>query len=118
MWDSYRRLLYSSAPFDYVITSVAWSPSGDYFSVGSFGMMKLCDKTGWTYSFNKAEIGSVEKIAWSSDGTLCSGACGDGSVVFAEVVDKKVSFANWEASLNDENRIVVTDIINEINEYL
>ena len=47
------RLLYSSAPYDYVITSVAWSPNGEYFAVGAFGMLKLCDKTGWTYSFNK-----------------------------------------------------------------
>lgn len=39
-------------------------------------------------------------------------------MIFGEVVDKKVSFNNWEASLNDENRIVVTDILNEINEYL
>jgi intraflagellar transport protein 80 len=106
------RLLYSSAPYDYVITSVAWSPNGEYFAVGAFGMLKLCDKTGWTYSFNKTDCGSAEKITWSPDGTLCSAACGDGSVIFGEVVDKKVSFNNWEANLNDENRIIVTDILN------
>lgn len=53
VWDNYGRLLYSSTPYDYVITSVAWSPNGEYFSVGAYGMLKLCDKTGWTYSFNK-----------------------------------------------------------------
>lgn len=58
-------------------------------------MLKLCDKTGWTYSFNKSQCGSAEKITWSPDGTLCSAACGDGSVLFGEVVDKKVSFSNW-----------------------
>lgn len=58
VWDSYGRLLYSSAPYDYVITSIAWSPNGEYFAVGAFGMLKLCDKTGWTYSFNKNESGS------------------------------------------------------------
>lgn len=47
------RNLYSSAPYDYVISSVSWSPNGEYFAVGAFGMLKLCDKTGWTYSFNK-----------------------------------------------------------------
>lgn len=81
-------------------------------------MFKLCDKTGWTYSFNKIEQGCIEKITWSPDGTLCSGACGDGSVIFGEVVDKKVSYNNWEANLNDENRIIVTDILSEMNEYL
>lgn len=95
VWDNYGRLLYSSAPYDYVVTSVAWSPNGEYFSVGAFGMLKLCDKTGWTYSFNKVACGSAEKITWSPDGTLCTASCGDGSVVFAEVVDKKVSFNNW-----------------------
>lgn len=46
VWDSFGRLLYSSIPYDYVITSVAWSPNGEYFSVGAYGMLKLCDKTG------------------------------------------------------------------------
>jgi len=45
-------------------------------------MFKLCDKTGWTYSFNKTEVGSIEKVAWSSDGTLCAGSCGSGNVIF------------------------------------
>jgi intraflagellar transport protein 80 len=89
------RLLYSSAPYDYVVTSVSWSPNGEYFAVGAYGMLRLCDKTGWTYSYNKIECGSAEKITWSPDGTLCSAACGDGSVIFGEVVDKKVSFNNW-----------------------
>ena len=76
------RNLYSSAPFDYVINAVSWSPNGEYFAVGAFGMLKLCDKTGWTYSFNKTEVGSIEKVTWSSDGTLCAGSCGSGNVVF------------------------------------
>jgi intraflagellar transport protein 80 len=67
VWDSYGNLffnllgrnLYSSAPYDHVINSVAWSPNGEYFAVGAFGMFKLCDKTGWTYSFNKTEVGSI-----------------------------------------------------------
>ena len=45
-------------------------------------MLKICDKTGWTYSFSKVESGSIEKLVWSADGTLCSGACGDGNVIF------------------------------------
>ena len=39
-------------------------------------------------------------------------------MIFGEVVDKKVGYNNWEANLNDENRIIVTDILNEMNEYL
>jgi intraflagellar transport protein 80 len=64
-------------------------------------MFKLCDRTGWTYSFSKVDNGSIEKLTWSSDGTLCAGSCGDGSVVFGEVVDRQISFSNWEATLSD-----------------
>lgn len=53
VFDTYGRLLFASAPYDYVITSIAWSPNGDYFAVGSYDMLRLCDKTGWTYSFHK-----------------------------------------------------------------
>lgn len=53
VFDTYGRLLFASAPYDYVITSVAWSPNGDYFAVGAYDMLRLCDKTGWTYSFHK-----------------------------------------------------------------
>jgi len=58
-------------------------------------MFRICDKTGWTYSFSKTEAGSVQQLVWSSDGTVCAGACGDGIVIFGEVVDKQVSYNNW-----------------------
>ena len=95
LWDNYGRLIYTSAPYDYVITSVAWSPNGEYFAAGAYGMLKLCDKSGfkiiyiltllyfkliyifikrWTHSFNKTNCGSLMKISWSSDGTMCSAA--------------------------------------------
>ena len=80
-------------------------------------MFKLCDKTGWTYSFSKIESGSVHKLTWSSDGTLCAGSCGDGNVIFGEVVDKQVAYNNWEANLNADNRIEVTDILSENIEF-
>ncbi len=28
IWDAFGRQLFASSPYDYVITSVAWSPSG------------------------------------------------------------------------------------------
>jgi intraflagellar transport protein 80 len=57
-----------------VTTSVAWAPSGEYFAVGSFDMIRLCNKTGWTYAFNKVDSGSIFKLAWSGDGTALAGA--------------------------------------------
>jgi intraflagellar transport protein 80 len=88
--DSYGRLLYSSSAFDYVINSIRWAPNGEYFAVGAFEMLKLCDKTGWTYSFNKTNVGSLMKLCWSSDSTICAGAGGNGQVLFANIADKVI----------------------------
>ena len=58
------------------------------------------------------------KLSWSSDSTICSGAGGNGSVLFANIADKVLTKENWEFRLTDENKIVVTDLINEVNEEL
>jgi intraflagellar transport protein 80 len=41
--------LYASPPGEHVITSVCWRPSGQEFCVASYNLLRLCDKTGWTY---------------------------------------------------------------------
>ena len=46
-------------------------------------MLKLCDKTGWTHSFNKTNVGSIMKMRWSADGQIVAGASGSGHVLFA-----------------------------------
>lgn len=38
--------MYNSTGHDYPITSVAWTPDGQLFAVGSFNTLRLCDKTG------------------------------------------------------------------------
>jgi len=58
---------------EYPVTSVAWCPDGELFAAGSFNTLRLCDKTGWTYSKQKTETGSILNIAWTSDGTQLSG---------------------------------------------
>ena len=50
VWDHFGRQLYQSQPFAHVITSVAWSPNGAFFAVGAFNMVRLCDKSGWSYA--------------------------------------------------------------------
>ena len=64
LWDQFGRNLFVSLPYNYVTTSIAWEPSGEYFAVGSFDMLRLCNKTGWTYSFNKVDSGSLFKLSW------------------------------------------------------
>ena len=73
VWDSYGRQLYSSKPNEFAVTAVAWAPSGDYFAVGSFTSLSLCDRTGWAYSRGRTESGSVLRISWTPDGTHAAG---------------------------------------------
>jgi len=92
IWDDFGRNLFTSQAYDYVITSISWSPNGQLFAVGAYNMLKLCDKTGWTYSITKPETGSVMNLAWTVDGTICAGAGGNGAVVFGYIVDKQLSW--------------------------
>ena len=101
-----------------MITSVKWSPNGELFAVGSFEMLRLCDKPGWTHSFNKPECGSVLQLSWSSDGTVVAGAGGNGAVIFGNVVDKNISWANIDVTLDEDNKILVNDCLHEMNEDL
>jgi intraflagellar transport protein 80 len=118
VWDSYGRQLYSSLPYDHVITSVKWSPNGDMFAVGAFEMLRLCDKSGWTHSFDKPASGSLLSLSWSHDGTVVCGAGGNGSVTFGYIADRQMQWANVEAVLDQDNRICVIDPMHGINEEL
>lgn len=85
VWDSYGRLLYQSSPFEYAVTSVAWSPNGDLFAAGGFDTILLCDRMGWSHSKSPTKTGSLLSISWTSDGTQLAAAGGNGSVVFGQV---------------------------------
>lgn len=98
-----------SLPYNYVTTSVAWAPSGEYFAVGSFEMIRLCNKTGWSYSFNKIDSGSILKLSWSGDGTTVGGAGGNGSVILGNIIDRAVTWKNVEVRLDENNKLIVTD---------
>jgi intraflagellar transport protein 80 len=50
VWDSFGRPLFQSKPLEFAITAVAWSPNGELFAVGMYNGIRLCDRTGWTYS--------------------------------------------------------------------
>jgi len=113
LWDQFGRNLFTSLPYNYVTTSVAWAPSGEYFAVGSYDMLRLCNKTGWTYSFNKIDSGSLFKLSWSSDGTTVGGAGGNGCVVFGGIIDRTVVWKNIEVRLDENNKLIVTDYEND-----
>ena len=118
VWDQFGRQLYNSLPYDHVITSVKWAPNGEVFAVGAFEMLRLCDKSGWSHSFDKPQSGSLLGMSWSNDGTILAGAGGSGAVSFGYIVDRKLNWNNMEASLDEDEKITVIDYLHELNEVL
>ena len=81
-------------------------------------MLRLCDKSGWSHSFDKPNSGSLLALSWSHDGTVVAGAGGSGAVAFGHIVDRQMSWSNIEAVLDEDNKINVNDVLNEMNEDL
>lgn len=118
VWDTFGRQLYSSRPMEQVVTSIAWSPNGECFAVGSYNIIRLCDRIGWTHSRDRLQSGSILSIAWTSDGTQFACAGGNSSVVFCQVVDRKFEWKNCEVTLLEPRKIRVQDVANESIEDL
>ena len=58
-------------------------------------MLKLCDKTGWTYSYDKTNVGTLFNISWSTDSTLLTAATGSGALLEAQIVNKTLMNDQW-----------------------
>ena len=113
VWDAFGRQMYNSGQHDYPITSISWSPDGQLFAVGSFNTLRLCDKIGWSHSLDKPGTGSIYKIAWSSDGTQVAGACGNGHVIFAHVIEKRIEWKEFEATVTGRKTISLRNVTND-----
>ena len=98
---------------EHVVTSVGWSPNGEVFAVGSHDVIRLCDKTGWTHCRERIQTGSILSISWTPDGTQFAGAGGNGAIVFAQVVDRKLEWKNTEVTLVGPRKLRVQDLSNE-----
>ncbi|XP_073435069.1 intraflagellar transport protein 80 homolog isoform X1 [Dendrobates tinctorius] len=118
VWDSYGRALYSSPSHEYPITSVSWAPDGELFAVGSFQTLRLCDKTGWSYALEKPTTGSIFSLTWSIDGTQVAGACGNGQVIFAHVIEQHWEWKNFEVTLTKRRAMQVRNVINDAVDLL
>ncbi|XP_054167279.1 intraflagellar transport protein 80 homolog [Oppia nitens] len=110
VWDSLGRVLFTSATHEHPITSLAWAPEGSLFAVGSYNTLKLCDKYGWSYSLDKPHIQSIFGLSWSSDSTQIAGACGNGNVIFAHVVDKRIEWKSYEVTVLGRKNISVKNV--------
>ncbi|KAF0030370.1 hypothetical protein F2P81_017101 [Scophthalmus maximus] len=118
VWDSFGRLLYSSSSHEYPVTSLSWAPDGEVFAVGSFNTLRLCDKTGWSYALEKPNTGSVFTVAWSADGTQLAGACGNGHVIFAHVVEQHWEWKNFVITLTKRRTMQVRNVMDDAVDVL
>ncbi|KAG7208843.1 hypothetical protein KM043_015029 [Ampulex compressa] len=118
VWDASGNQIYHSSVGDHPITSISWCYSGDYFAVGSFNTIKLCDKTGWSHSLEKINTGSIYSIGWSSDSTQVAMACSSGTILTGHVIDRRLEWNNYEATLVKRKVIEVREVGNEIHETL
>ncbi|XP_014608812.1 PREDICTED: intraflagellar transport protein 80 homolog [Polistes canadensis] len=117
VWDSNGNQIYSSSSGDYPITAVNCCSSGDYFAIGSFNMIKLCDRTGWSHSLERINAGSVYSIAWSSDGTQVAMTCGS-NVLTGHVIGKRLEWNNYEATLIKKEILEIREVGNEVHETI
>ncbi|CAG9531173.1 unnamed protein product, partial [Cercopithifilaria johnstoni] len=114
VWDEYGRPMYCSSSQDYPITSIAWNIDGDLFAVGSFNLLRLCDKAGWSHSLEKLSTGSIYNINWSPDGTQLAGACSNGNVLNAYLVEKRITWRNIEAIQTKCQMIDIRDVLSDV----
>ncbi|ELT91803.1 hypothetical protein CAPTEDRAFT_169559 [Capitella teleta] len=118
VWDCYGRIMYVSSIHEYPITSVSWSPDGQLFAIGSFNTLRLCDKTGWSHALEKPATGSLFNISWSSDSTQVAAACGNGHVIFAHVIERRLEWKNYEVVVSDQKVIRVRNVTNDAKDNL
>ena len=45
----------------------------------------------WSHTLEKPNTGSIFNLSWSSDSTQVAGACGNGQVIFAHIIEKYVN---------------------------
>uniref|UniRef100_A0A8C4PYQ4 Intraflagellar transport 80 homolog (Chlamydomonas) n=1 Tax=Eptatretus burgeri TaxID=7764 RepID=A0A8C4PYQ4_EPTBU len=118
VWDSYGQVLYTSAILEYPVTAVAWAPNGDYFAVGSFNSLRLCNKAGWSHCVEKHTTGSTFGLAWAPDGTRVAAACGDGHVIFAHMIGQRWERGAFELTLSKRRTIQVRNVLNDALDLL
>eukprot|EP00759_Apiculatamorpha_spiralis_P037385 PhF_6_TR37224/c0_g1_i1/m.54912/K19678/IFT80; intraflagellar transport protein 80 len=113
IWDCYGRMIFSSTAYESPITSVAFSPDGDYLAVGTMNQLRICDRTGWTYVRESLQSGSVTSLAWSQDGTQLAAAGSIGTVALAHLIHRSVVWRNYTCTMTESHRVTVMDMASE-----
>ncbi|VDP76318.1 unnamed protein product [Echinostoma caproni] len=100
------------------VTSLAWSPDGQLFVVGSYDTLYLCDKRGWSFAVEKTQTGSIYNLRWSGDGTQIAGAGGNGQIIIGQITDRWMEWNGFEAAITDSHTVEVYNMRNGAKEKL
>lgn len=72
----------------------------------------------WSHFLDKPKVGSVYNISWSADGTQLAGAGATGHVFLANVIERKVSWTTYEATLASRRTVTVAEFTNNTEDRL
>ncbi|XP_067322127.1 intraflagellar transport protein 80 homolog isoform X2 [Anolis sagrei] len=98
---------------DGIILKVDWNSVNDLvLSAGEDCKYK------WSYALEKPNTGSIFNIAWSTDGTQLAGACGNGHVIFAHVVEQRWVWKNFGITLTKRRTMEVRNVLNDAVDLL
>ncbi|KAL3105337.1 hypothetical protein niasHT_026070 [Heterodera trifolii] len=114
LWDGQGRPLWSSASHGHPLCSVSWSPSGETFAVGSYNLLRLCDKSGWSHSLERPASGTIYSLNWSADGVQLIGGCANGQILHAHVVERRIVWEQLEAVQARQKVINIRDLSSEV----
>ncbi|GMT31555.1 hypothetical protein PFISCL1PPCAC_22852 [Pristionchus fissidentatus] len=114
VWDSFGRVLFTSSLHEYPVTSLSFSPDGTLFAVGSFNLLRLCDKAGWAHSLDILSTGSLMALSWSPDGTQVAAGTAEGHMVHAHIIERRVSYRNLDVVQTKWNAVEVRDVSSEV----
>lgn len=119
VWDAYGRSIYVSAPGGHPCTAVKFSADGEMFAVGSFMNVRVCDKTGWSHTYERLpEGGSALSLQWTADGTQVVIGCGSGAVCTAQLVDRKLYWGQYCVTLVEGSKLLVQNVLTDNVEEL
>ncbi|KAH0950370.1 hypothetical protein HN011_009106, partial [Eciton burchellii] len=72
----------------------------------------------WSHSMEKVNTGSIYNIAWSSDSTQIAMACGNGKLLMGHIIERRLEWDNYEATLIKRKMIEIKEIGNDVCEVL
>lgn len=77
--------------------------------MGSFNLVKLCDKVGWTIARERFSCGCLSSLTFSGDSTQLVAGCGSGATVFAGLVDRHFEHRNVEVTIVTPRKLQIYD---------